>query len=294
MASTLQGVNWAKRREHFAVPPERLTLVTDKAHYLYDASVEAPLDETSILNVMAKGIIEPVIVAMEDDKLLVADGRSRTRWALAANERLKKEGSEPILVPILMRRGEEKDLFGVMVSSKIHRKVDSPLETARKVARFRAMQGNPPIKETAVVFGYSEQYIRSLEDLLTCAPAVRTAVERGEMPASIAVRLAKLTREEQAEKLGEMRKEGATRGAKAGRKVDRAVRGSRAAKGLKVPVRKRKDVDEKLATFRIIKDPSPPVQAAIAMCEWYQGDDSAITRIKELHEAHTGRETRVR
>ncbi|MGI1234868.1 hypothetical protein ACIAGK_06675, partial [Klebsiella quasipneumoniae subsp. similipneumoniae] len=42
--------------------PEKLHLVTDKTHLLYDERINLPIDEGMVLNIKELGVLEPIIV----------------------------------------------------------------------------------------------------------------------------------------------------------------------------------------------------------------------------------------
>lgn len=42
--------------------PENLHLVTDKTHPLYDERIHLPISEAMVLNIMDRGVLEPIIV----------------------------------------------------------------------------------------------------------------------------------------------------------------------------------------------------------------------------------------
>ena len=74
--------------------PERLHLVTDRSHPLYDERIHLPLDESMILNIMDQGVLEPIIVWKDPETGLscVVDGRQRVRHTVEANKRLAAAG----------------------------------------------------------------------------------------------------------------------------------------------------------------------------------------------------------
>lgn len=45
-----------------AFEPEKLHLVTDKTHPLYDERIHLPISEAMVLNIMDQGVLEPIIV----------------------------------------------------------------------------------------------------------------------------------------------------------------------------------------------------------------------------------------
>jgi len=188
----------AGRSDLLLFEPDDLILVTDKKHPLYDPRVDMDLSESLVLNVMVHGVIEPVIVRRNGDKVEVVDGRQRVRAAREASKRLKREGKAPLRVPAVVKRGDDATVFGVMASTFI-RQDESPLEQARKIQRYVDMGRTE--EDAAITFGVSRSTIRVRLALLDAAPEVRRALESGKLSVVHAAKLTKLPRDEQAEAL---------------------------------------------------------------------------------------------
>ena len=105
----------APRANMFMVEPEQLTLVTDENHPLYDPRVHLPVDDNLVRNIMAFGVKEPILVRKNGVEFEVVAGRQRTKAAIEGNKRLAKEGKEPMRVRAIIERGDEADMFGVMI-----------------------------------------------------------------------------------------------------------------------------------------------------------------------------------
>lgn len=193
----------ASRTNAWNIEPERLVLIADPAHPLYDPRVHLPLDESMVLNIMYHGVIEPVVICKDGDNLVVVDGRQRVKNAVEANRRLRAEGKLPLLVTCMIRKGDDANLFGVMVSTNELRREDTPLGRAEKLQRFMVMGRSEA--EAAVVFGVSRQTIANWKALLDLDSAVKEAVENGVIGATVAAQVfAPLSREEQRKHLAEM------------------------------------------------------------------------------------------
>lgn len=116
--------------------PERLHLVTDTAHPLYDERIHLPLDETMVLNIMDQGVLEPIIVWKDPETGLscVVDGRQRVRHTVEANKRLADAGKALLLVPAVTKRGSAVRMAQAMISANEIRRADTPLGRAKKMA----------------------------------------------------------------------------------------------------------------------------------------------------------------
>ena len=215
--------------------PHALTLVVDKAHPLYDERVHWPLDEGMIQNIMIYGIIEPLVVRLNGKRkdgqpnVEIVDGKQRYRHGYEANKRLLAEGKKPIRVPFFGRGGDAHTLFGVMVSSNVHRRGEEQLDLAAKVSRFLAMNGASK-KEAAVTFGFKtaatvDTYLALHEK---AHDAVKAKIREG-MPVMVAKELLDLPQEEQPAALQKLVEAGALSGA-------RGVEAAREVRRGRVPV----------------------------------------------------------
>lgn len=179
--------------------PEALHLVEDPAHPLYDERVHLPLKEPMVLNIMALGVIQPIVITKDPEtgKVLVAAGRQRVKHAREANKRLKARGEEPIQVPAVVRKTDGDGLAGVMVAENELREQDTPLGRAAKMSRL--MQRGRGEDAIALIFGCTVQTVRNTLALLDSTADVRQAVESGQITASAAHKLARMAPQAQRE-----------------------------------------------------------------------------------------------
>ncbi|WP_459377784.1 ParB/RepB/Spo0J family partition protein [Serratia sp. ser-z] len=199
--------------------PERLHLVTDRAHPLYDERIHLPLDEAMVLNIMDQGVLEPIIVWKDPETGLscVVAGRQRVRHTLEANTRLVKEGKKPKLVPAVVKRGSAVRMAQAMISENEIRRADTPLGRAKKMAD--ALERGHDEADLSLMFGVGVQTIRATLALLDATQAVKDAVESGDITVTQARLLANLSPDEQREKVKEV--ESATAGTKGHEKARR-------------------------------------------------------------------------
>ena len=198
----------------FAVDPNSLHIVgldpepdgstAGAEHPLWDARAFEPLDEAMILNVMAFGILEPVLVRKNGSTVEVIDGRHRVRWAREANVRLAKQGAALITVPVMVRKDTDAGHMGVMVSANEIRKEDSfrGRQWGAKLALKLSKLGWGT-KEIAVAYGVSEQAVSLWLKFWDLSPAIQAEVEAGVLAPSSAVQLAGLSHGEQVAALQE-------------------------------------------------------------------------------------------
>jgi ParB family transcriptional regulator, chromosome partitioning protein len=202
--------------------PEKLTLVTDPKHPLFDERVHLPVDEALVRNIMVYGITQPVTLRLNgripdgthDGKPIVevVVGRQRVKAALEANKRLAKEGAELIRVPAVMKRAEAGTLAGVMIGENEHRKADTPIVRARKLERFLALGKSE--EEAAIAFGVTEATIKNMLKVLELHPKVQKAIEAGTVPVNVAKELSVIPQEEQGAALDKLIAAGNLKGAR--------------------------------------------------------------------------------
>ncbi len=267
MAANKTAVD-ASRTNAWNIEPERLVLIEDKAHPLYDPRVHLPIDDSLVLNIGLHGVIEPVIICKDGPDLVVVDGRQRVKAAREANARLRAEGKQPMLVTCMVRKGDEASLFGVMVSTNELRTEDTPLWRAEKLQRYLAMGRTEA--EAAIVFGVSQQTIRNWLDLLDLDTSVQRAIESGVIGATAAVQtFAGMKRAEQREKLAELQQAAPTTDAPRGKRpaISATKAKAHADKGVCPPslrMRSRKQIEEKL-------DDLPVIWTAAQALRWVLG-----------------------
>lgn len=218
MAGT-QAVPEAKRGTFFWARPENLTIVGldceaegDLAD-LADYRSHLPVDDERA-RAMAAGAPVPALWVMKDgaNRVVVIDGRQRTRHARRANEFLAEAGQEPIEIPIIVKKfGSMTEYVAAMVAANASTP-EAPMGLARKLVRLR--ERGKTEAEIARLVNRTGQYVRDAIALLDCSEAVQKAVdkafyEQGEgISAMVARELARLPRAEQDAKLAELQANG--------------------------------------------------------------------------------------
>ncbi|EMM0378117.1 hypothetical protein RI820_000465 [Pluralibacter gergoviae] len=179
--------------------PEKLHLVTDKSHPLYDERIHLPLDEAMVLNIMDQGVIEPIVVWKDPEtgNSCVVDGRQRVRHTLEANKRLKKSGNDPLLVPAVTRRGSVIRMAQVMISANEIRRADTPLGRAKKMSD--ALERGHDEVDLSMMFGVGIPTVRATLALLDATQDVKDAVESGTVTVTQARQLVDMPPEQQRE-----------------------------------------------------------------------------------------------
>lgn len=211
--------------------PDALTIIQDDPkHPLYDGLGKdgQGISEDMILNVMAHGILQPILARKAGEKdgrpvIEVIAGRDRVRAARLANARLKKQGSVQIRVPVILKRGDDSKLFGMMLSENIHRKELSPLYKATQMQRYLDFGASE--KDAMRDLKISSGTVRNYKALLELSTPVKKAVDSFQISAEAAIELSKVPHAEQAKALEEMVKSGATHGMKGKEAAQNAGKG---------------------------------------------------------------------
>jgi len=187
--------------------PENLALVEDPTNPLYDERVALPVSEALVLNIMAYGVIEPIVVRKnaETEQTEVVAGRQRVKACREANKRLMAKGCEPHRIAAIVKRGDSATLMGVMVSENEIREDDTPIGRARKAARFIDL--GRTVEEAGVMLGISVPSVKNLLGLLDGPAVVRKAVEAGVVSVSDGYKLSKLEPAEAAERIERIKQE---------------------------------------------------------------------------------------
>ncbi len=181
--------------------PDALTLITDPSHPLFDRRALLPFDEAMVRNIRHRGVLETILVHKDPEtgEVIVVDGRRRVIAAREANRRLRDAGEAPVMVPALPKRGKKSELAGMMVATNEHREHDSPINRAEKMQRLRDLGYDD--EQIAAEFRIEPPTVAASLRLLDCTAAVRDALEADQITVSHALKLAKLTPEQQREKV---------------------------------------------------------------------------------------------
>jgi ParB family chromosome partitioning protein len=198
----------AHRVNAFLLEPERLKVVTDKKHPLYDPRVELPVNEQLVLSMMAAGWHGTMQVWKDGDQVVVLDGRQRTKAAVEANKRLKNAGREPLLVRVEVERSTEANLYGIQALLNEGRTTVSDMERANILTRLIAFGKTE--EQAGAMLGLDKAQTRRTLALLDCDKRVQDAVEAKQIKPTAAARLSKLPREQQVETLKEILAAGPT------------------------------------------------------------------------------------
>lgn len=189
-------------------------------HRLWDKRVLRPVDEALAKNIDYQGVLEPVLVVKDGDVLLVGAGRRRTLATRRANEIRDARGAEPRRLPVMVVKASDERLADLMVSENELRSNNTVQE------RLELLEGYMPghtEEEAAVAFGVDVKTIQNWLLVVAAGPAVKKAFYAEMLPITAAVKISKLSREQQSKAVEEATKDGKATVAAA----DRAARTAR-------------------------------------------------------------------
>jgi len=195
----------------FLYDPEKLTIVTDPKHPLYDPRVKLQIDESTVKSIMFYGVLEPVIVSKLGDEVRVVDGRQRVANAREANRRLVERGMPPVRVPCVTKRGTEAFLAGV-ASATFIRQEEGPLDQAKRMQHLLDLGRSE--EEVQTDMGISASTVANYKAMLETSPAVQEEQANGSISSAVAVTLSTLSEAKQWEVVQKIKAKKA-RGAKA-------------------------------------------------------------------------------
>jgi len=255
--------------------PDELHLVIDKAHPLYDERVHDAIDDAMVRNIMAVGIIQPIVIARNWDtgQNLVVAGRQRVKNAREANRRLRERGEATILVPAVIRKlnGAENgaELAAVAVSENEIRRPDGAMVKARKMQHLEKMGHD--VQSIALHFGVNELTVKNHLALIGCSKPVQKAVEGQYIGITDVQYLSRLTPAQQTAKVEEIVKAVVGKEGHARAKAKRAVLAA-AAPGAKQAAPKMKGRKEIAARMKECQESGTSESLAMASAlAWVMG-----------------------
>jgi ParB family chromosome partitioning protein len=218
-------------------------------HELWDERIKLPLDEPMVLNLMAIGVKQAIVVRKsmaQAGKYEVVDGRGRVLHSREANKRLKKAGEPLISVPGAVETGDEVFMESLAIALNENRRDDDTLVKAEKCKRLLDRNGGD-LRAAAVVFGVSVAAIKTWVKLASVTPKVKRAIAAGDIAASAAVELHGLEKDAQNARLDRLLQAKAK-----GRKATTSNAKKEAGKRTVVPKR---------VLLKLVRDHGPSVHA---------------------------------
>lgn len=162
-------------------------------HFLYDPTAPTKFDELRVQQLDSDGhMTTPIEVWTDPDTgiLWVLDGRGRFLDVQECNRRRAKEGRDlikPYLVPF---RGDEKQAVARVRIKNYHRRAPTVSGTAvdLKALRDAGWSWEECARQLHVDTKDAEQWGRKLMPLAFCIAPVREAIDKGDLPKSVAAK----------------------------------------------------------------------------------------------------------
>jgi ParB family transcriptional regulator, chromosome partitioning protein len=118
----------------FSTDDERLVVITDPSHRLYDKRVEIPINEGMVESIASEGILSPVKVRKVGDNYEVVFGRQRVR---CAREAARRYPDRKILIPAIPATLNEVEALLHATIENVQRVDDPPSVRGFNAARLR-------------------------------------------------------------------------------------------------------------------------------------------------------------
>lgn len=203
----------ANRQDTFKDYPEKLTIITDPAHELFDERALEPFKEELVADILARGQLQPIVVRKNgknengEDVIEVIYGRRRVKAILEINRRLEASGQPRMKVWwVNTTDSDEKEVLGKIIAENEIRFADPPSIKARKLHRY--IQRGATEKEAATAFGISIAECKKLLKLMELHKDAAIAIDEGRLSLSAASKLIGLNRAEQKKLLESLTEDG--------------------------------------------------------------------------------------
>lgn len=187
--------------------PEKLILVKDPAHVAFDERVNRPFNENTVRNMLARGVLQPILCRRTPAGFEVQDGRGRVINLIEANRRIVEKdrdggwdescGTKPRQIRLMLSQAKDNEILGNLISANHHRTVDPPSLTARNVARYLALGHDE--EDTRITFCLSRiVVVRAYCSLAEAHPDVLAALDSKKLSFGTAVKIAREPYDDQA------------------------------------------------------------------------------------------------
>jgi ParB family transcriptional regulator, chromosome partitioning protein len=203
--------------------PDKLKLVTDKDHKLYDPRVELDVSPALVASILYKGVRRPVSVWKDPEtgETCVVDGRQRVKACREANKALRRKGETIKLVPAVVFRGNVMSAMSDMALLNEGSLAPTPLGRCRIAERLLA-EGYTD-EQVAILMHCSLAALKNYLALGSCTAVVKRAVEAGKVAPTIAYKMSRMEPGQQRTALEKMDQASVPGRKRQGRKVREAA-----------------------------------------------------------------------
>ena len=212
-----------KKGETFSFWPEDIVI---KPHL--NGRVDSPDIEGLVADILQHGQLQNCIIRKEGDKPVLGAGFNRWRAISTINkEKRKLEGMPhvPMKLKCVYDQCSELDLFLKNISENEKRTQTTDLDKAHNCKLLT--QWEVPVERIAAIYGRPEAWVKKMLKIASCEPEVLKAVSSGRLKLTAAAAIAKLSSEQQREKVkgeGKIKAEKPTKAAKSPEKDDLRAR----------------------------------------------------------------------
>jgi ParB-like chromosome segregation protein Spo0J len=158
---------------------------------------DLPDIEPLIADIVANGQLVPCLVRNDGGTPILIDGHSRWRAIVEINKR--KLAPVPMKVSCILFKGSEKEAFLVGISCNKARNSTTPTDDGHNIARLERY--GMSMQEIAAFYQEEESWCKKRLALVSLTEASRKAVKEGKVKPSAVTALAKLSEDQQREKV---------------------------------------------------------------------------------------------
>lgn len=280
------AIEGASRLNAFGCDPNDLVIVgydtkDGPEHPLWDGDrlplVLESITEEWVANILALGVLEPVLVRKNGARLEIVVGRRRVLGARAANRILGEAGQPLLRVTVMVHRADDKKSFSAIVAENEGRLNDNEIVRAKKARRF--LERGYSVQDAAIAMCVPVREVERLLPLLDLADEVQTLIEQRKIGLTVALTLRDLVRDEQVVKAVEYAASGAT--VEEARQQTQLRKAKKSGNGhAEIKKRPKPGFIKKLAEDDDFRSGLSP--DARALLDFINGDETAARRVKGL------------
>ena len=202
----------APRATLFVMDPDALKIITDPRDPLFDPrGIEDP-DPAMVASIRVFGVDKPVKGYKDGDDVVVLDGRRRVIAAREAKRLNLECGGAIPKVKVELHRGDRRGAVLKMVLGNFSPKEESIVAKAQKASTLYTQ--NYTDEEIGIAFGVSAATVKNWLAVLGLSEAAQQALSKGAVRLTDAVKLRRLSHDEQPAAVAKLEQERPTRAAR--------------------------------------------------------------------------------